>query len=109
MFWIKKNLRKVYYSVILIPIAFVVLSFINKKNLHKNVILEATIEDSKGSSITLFNDNTFEIRIQHQHGADFKKGDYNKEGNEVFLKVNDIAVLTDSLFTQKCIILENND
>jgi hypothetical protein len=105
--WIKKHLRKDYYYLFSIPIIFVLISFIWRQNLHKNVVLEALIEDSKGSSLTLFDNNTFEIKLQHQHLAYFKKGNYKKEGIEIYLKENDIVDLTDSLFTQRYRILKN--
>ncbi|WP_258932555.1 hypothetical protein [Flavobacterium oreochromis] len=42
------------------------------------------MEESKGSLITLFDDNTFEIKIQYQHGADYKKGNYKKKARKYF-------------------------
>ena len=67
------------------------------------------MEESKGSMITLFDNNTFEIKVQYQHGADYKKGNYEKKGNEIFLKENSIVELTDSLFTQKYYIVNNQN
>ena len=65
------------------------------------------MEESKGSLITLFDNSTFEIKVQYQHGADYKKGNYEKKGNEIFLIEKDITILTDSLFTQKYYLMNN--
>lgn len=105
--WTKKHARKEYYYLFLIPLIFTFISYLWKQNIHKNILLKAIIEDSKGSSITLFDNNTFEIKVQYQHGADFKKGKYEKKGNEIYLKENNIVSLTDSLFTQKYVINKN--
>lgn len=46
-------------------------------------------------------------KVQYQHLAEFKKGNYEKIGNKIFLQENTICELTDNLFTQKYYI-ENN-
>jgi len=107
--WTKKQIKKKYFSFLLIPLIFTILSFLWKQNFHKNIYLQAIMEESKGSMITLFDNNTFEIKVQYQHGADYKKGNYEKKGNEIFLKENSIVELTDSLFTQKYYIVNNQN
>lgn len=105
--WTKKQIKNKYFPLLLIPLIFTILSFLWKHNFHKNICLQAIMEESKGSMITLFDNNTFEIKVQYQHGADYKKGNYEKKGNEIFLKENSIVKLTDSLFTQKYYIVNN--
>lgn len=102
----KKQIDKRYFSLLWIPLVFTILTYFWKQNFHKNIYLQA-IEESRGSVITLFDNNTFEIKVQYQHGADYKKGNYQKKGNEIFLIQNDITNLTDSLFTQKYHIINN--
>jgi len=111
--WTNRQIRKKYYLLFFIPIVFTLMSFVWKQNLHKNTTLATTIilgiifEESEGSSIKLYDDNTFVIRIQHPHIAYFKKGIYKKNGNEILLKENSISELTNGLFNQKYIINEN--
>ena len=105
--YFKSSFKIEYYYLLLIPIIFTFISLVWKKSLHKNVTLSGIIENSKSSTIKLFDNNSFEIKIQHQHGADFKKGDYEIEKNQIILKIKNIEELTDSLFTRKYKIIEN--
>ena len=105
--WTKEQIKKNYFSLLLIPLVFTIVSYLWKQNFHKNIYLQAIMEESKGSLITLFDNSTFEIKVQYQHGADYKKGNYEKKGNEIFLIEKDITILTDSLFTQKYYLMNN--
>lgn len=105
--WTKKQIKKKYFYLLLIPLAFTIVSCLWKQNFHKDIYLQAIMEESKGSLLTLFDNNTFEIKVQYQHGADYKKGNYEKKNNEIFLKENSIVKLTDSVFTQKYYIVNN--
>lgn len=61
IFWTKRHRQKKYIILLLSPIIFTILSQLWKQNFHKNISLKAIIEESKGSTITLYDDNTFEI------------------------------------------------
>lgn len=109
LLYFKTSINKQYYYLLLIPIIFIFISLIWKTNQHKDVALEGIITNSKGSTIKLFTNESFEIKLQHQHGADFKKGNYHKNGNKIVLKQKNIEELTDRLFTQNYIIIENEN
>ncbi|NHN26112.1 copper resistance protein NlpE [Flavobacterium jejuense] len=105
--WTKEQFKKKYFPFLLLPLIFTIVSYLWQQNFHKNIYLHAIMEESKGSLLTLFDNNTFEIKVQYQHGADYKKGNYERKGNEIFLKEDAIVELTDSLFTQNYYIVNN--
>ncbi len=98
-----KLINNNYFYLFFIPVLFVVFSFIWSENWHKKILYETSFEDSEGSTIVLFDNNSFEIRIQHQHGADYIKGSYIKNDKELLLQEKKITKLTDSIFTEKYI------
>lgn len=78
----KKSTKKKCLFFLLILLLTTILSFLWKQNFHKNIYLESIIYESNGTIVT----NTFETRMQHQRGIDYKKDNYEKKGNEVFLR-----------------------
>lgn len=98
------------FYLLLVPVAFVALSFIWEKNPHKKIVLEGEIDVDIWPSVDvkMFDNSTFEIIVSSPHVIDHLKGRYTKEQNYIFLNRDDIEVLTDSLCTQQYQLVEGN-
>lgn len=59
------------------------------------------------SAIVLFDDNSFEISIQRNHGVDIKKGSYIKKGDKIILTEYQKSTFIKGDFSRVYIIKEN--
>ncbi len=75
------QVKKLYFAL-LIPFIFMFISYLHGKNLYKDVIVEAKIEDYADlSSIIIFDNGTFEFKRWNPHSTDHIKGTYSKTAN----------------------------
>ena len=100
----KRIKQKKLYFLLLLPLVFIFVSMIYGKNYHKKIMLEGKIENYPISKITLFNNQTFEIRIQYPHVSEYIKGKFKKTESELVLIGNELEKWTDSLYTHKYLI-----
>ncbi len=75
------QVKKLYFAL-LIPFIFMFISYLHGKNLYKDVIVEAKIENYDDfSSIIIFDNGTFEFQHWNPHSTDHIKGTYSKNAN----------------------------
>ncbi len=75
------QVKKLYFAL-LIPFVFMFISYLHGKNLYKDVIVEAKIENYDDfSSIVIFDNGTFEFKRWNPHSTDHIKGTYSKNAN----------------------------
>ncbi len=73
---------KKLYLLFLVPFIFMFVSYLHGKNLHKDVIVEAKIEGyADWSSMVIFDNGTFDFKLNHPHATQHIKGTYTKNGN----------------------------